>query len=99
MTSSSMVDVPLERLTQPHRPADPANGRTFYIETFGCQMNVHDSEKVSGLLMARGYRPVENFEEADLVFYNTCSIREKAAQKVFARLGAFKKARGFQDKI
>ncbi|HZP02869.1 MAG TPA: tRNA (N6-isopentenyl adenosine(37)-C2)-methylthiotransferase MiaB [Terriglobia bacterium] len=74
-------------------------GKTFYIETFGCQMNVHDSEKVSGLLMARGYRPVENFEEADLVFYNTCSIREKAAQKVFARLGAFKKARGFQDKI
>src|SRR5581483_3511449 len=74
-------------------------GKTFYIETFGCQMNVHDSEKVSGLLMARGYRPVENFEEADLVLYNTCSIREKAAQKVFSRLGAFKKARGFQDKI
>src|SRR5205814_6324942 len=45
-------------------------------------------------LMARGYRPVENHEDADLVFYNTCSIREKAAQKVFSRLGAFKK--GYQ---
>jgi tRNA-2-methylthio-N6-dimethylallyladenosine synthase len=87
-----MVDVPLERLTQPHRPAEPANGRTFYIETFGCQMNVHDSEKVAGLLMARGYRPAVRPEEADLIFYNTCSIREKAAQKVFAHLGRWKTA-------
>ena len=70
-------------------------GKTFYIETFGCQMNVHDSEKVAGVLMARGYRPVENHEDADLVLYNTCSIREKAAQKVFSRLGAFKK--GYQS--
>ena len=66
-------------------------GRTFYLETFGCQMNVHDSEKVAGLLVTRGYRPVENSEEADLILYNTCSIREKAAQKVFSRLGEFKK--------
>ncbi|HME00500.1 MAG TPA: tRNA (N6-isopentenyl adenosine(37)-C2)-methylthiotransferase MiaB [Terriglobia bacterium] len=66
-------------------------GKTFYIETFGCQMNVHDSEKVAGVLMARGYRPVENHDAADLILYNTCSIREKAAQKVFSRLGAFKK--------
>ncbi len=65
--------------------------RSFYIETFGCQMNVHDSEKVSGVLMSRGYRPVETYEEADFILYNTCSIREKAAQKVFSRLGAFKK--------
>ncbi len=55
-------------------------------------MNVHDSEKVSGALMARGYRPVASCDEADLILYNTCSIREKAAQKVFSRLGAFKKA-------
>jgi tRNA-2-methylthio-N6-dimethylallyladenosine synthase len=65
-------------------------GRTFYIETFGCQMNVHDSEKVAGLLLARGYRKVEKPDEAELVFYNTCSIREKAAQKVFSRLGQFR---------
>jgi len=66
--------------------------RTFYIETFGCQMNVHDSEKVQGLLLARGMTPVEDFMHADLVLYNSCSIREKAAQKVFSRLGAFRKA-------
>ncbi len=68
-----------------------AAAKTFYIETFGCQMNVHDSEKVAGALFAKGYRAVSNHEAADLILYNTCSIREKAAQKVFSRLGAFKK--------
>ena len=74
-------------------------GKSFYIETFGCQMNVHDSEKVAGVLMARGYRPVETHEEADIVLYNTCSIREKAAQKVFSRLGAFREGRGGEKVI
>jgi tRNA-2-methylthio-N6-dimethylallyladenosine synthase len=67
-------------------------GKTFYIETFGCQMNVHDSEKVVGALMARGYEPVEAPEDAALVLYNTCSIRDKAEQKVFNRLQQFKRA-------
>lgn len=53
-------------------------------------MNVHDSEKVSGVLLGRGYRPTDNPDDADLLLYNTCSIREKAAQKVFSRLGDFK---------
>ncbi len=75
-----------------------AKGKTFYLETFGCQMNVHDSEKVAGVLVARGYRPVKNPDDADLILYNTCSIREKAAQKVFSRLGAFRK-RGGRDRI
>ena len=60
---------------------------TFYLETFGCQMNEHDSEKVAGVLLARGYRQVETMDAADVILYNTCSIREKAAQKVFSRLG------------
>ena len=68
-------------------PAIPPNGKNFYIETFGCQMNAHDSEKVAGVLLERGYRAVDNLMHADLVLYNTCSIREKAAQKVFSRLG------------
>ncbi len=68
-----------------------ATGRgTFYLETFGCQMNEHDSEKVAGVLLARGYRQVESVEAANVVLYNTCSIREKAAQKVFSRLGEFR---------
>src|SRR6266566_3024077 len=69
----------------------PGDDRTFYIETFGCQMNVHDSEKVAGVLLGRGYQQVETVDAAKLVFYNTCSIREKAAQKVFSRLGEFRK--------
>jgi tRNA-2-methylthio-N6-dimethylallyladenosine synthase len=65
--------------------------KTFYLETFGCQMNVHDSEKVIGTLVQEGYRQVETVEQADLVFYNTCSIRDKAEQKVFNRLSDYKK--------
>ena len=65
--------------------------KKFYLETFGCQMNVHDSEKVIGTLVSEGYRRVETVEEADLVLYNTCSIRDKAEQKVFHRLADYKK--------
>jgi len=65
--------------------------KTFYLETFGCQMNVHDSEKVIGTLISEGYRQVETVEAADLVLYNTCSIRDKAEQKVFHRLADYKK--------
>jgi tRNA-2-methylthio-N6-dimethylallyladenosine synthase len=69
--------------------ADPQ--KTFYLETFGCQMNVHDSEKVIGTLVHEGYRQVQTVEEAGLVLYNTCSIRDKAEQKVFNRLNDYKK--------
>src|SRR5437588_11035707 len=65
--------------------------KTFYLETFGCQMNAHDSEKVVGTLLAQGYRQVPTVEEAGLVLYNTCSIRDKAEQKVFHRLNDYKR--------
>ena len=86
---SELLHVPIESLTgASQRPAAThAPGRSFHIETFGCQMNVHDSEKVAGVLLARGYSPVDDPLDADVIFYNTCSIREKAAQKVFSRLG------------
>jgi len=101
---SKTFDVGVERLTakfqlderalQPSSPAPVtasiAPGKAFYIETFGCQMNVHDSEKVAGVLLEHGYRAVDSAAQADLVLLNTCSIREKAAQKVFARLGDWK---------
>jgi tRNA-2-methylthio-N6-dimethylallyladenosine synthase len=67
--------------------------KTFFIETFGCQMNVHDSEKVIGTLISQGYRQVDSVEQAELIFYNTCSIRDKAEQKVFHRLADYKKLR------
>src|SRR5271156_6527743 len=63
---------------------------TFFLETFGCQMNDHDSEKVAGVLVSRGYQQVATPADASVILYNTCSIREKAAQKVFSRLGEFR---------
>src|SRR5579883_719240 len=68
--------------------------KTFYIETFGCQMNAHDSEKVVGTLLERGYSQVDEPAGAELILYNTCSIRDKAEQKVFNRLQSFKKEAG-----
>jgi len=78
--------------------AGAPDGKTFYLETFGCQMNVHDSEKVAGVLLGCGYQQVETIDAARLVLYNTCSIREKAAQKIFSRLGAYRKYPG-EEKI
>src|SRR6266568_5370983 len=68
-----------------------AQQKTFYLETFGCQMNAHDSEKVVGTLVSQGYRQVPTVEDAGLILYNTCSIRDKAEQKVFNRLSDYKK--------
>lgn len=64
---------------------------SYTVKTFGCQMNAHDSEKVVGTLVSQGYRQVESVEEAGLVLYNTCSIRDKAEQKVFHRLADYKR--------
>ena len=93
-------DIELERLTgQPFysgmsQGVETEKRATFFLQTFGCQMNDHDSEKVAGLLLSRGYRQVETPDAASLILYNTCSIREKAAQKVFSRLGEFRGACG-----
>ncbi len=62
-------------------------GKTFYLETFGCQMNVLDSELVLGELLALGWRPTRDMRRAELVVFNTCSVRQHAEDKVFSRLG------------
>jgi tRNA-2-methylthio-N6-dimethylallyladenosine synthase len=64
--------------------------RKYLIETFGCQMNVHDSERMSGLLDQAGYEETTDPEDADLVVLNTCSVRERAAEKMYSRLGELK---------
>src|SRR5436305_10500655 len=61
--------------------------RKLYLETFGCQMNVLDSELVLGQLRAHGYELVDERADADVIIYNTCSVREHAEQKVWSRLG------------
>jgi tRNA-2-methylthio-N6-dimethylallyladenosine synthase len=61
--------------------------RTYLIETFGCQMNVHDSERMAGLLEQAGFEPAADAAEADVVVVNTCSVRERAEEKLYTRLG------------
>ncbi|KAA0699320.1 tRNA (N6-isopentenyl adenosine(37)-C2)-methylthiotransferase MiaB [Neorhizobium sp. P12A] len=66
---------------------DGSNTRKVFIKTYGCQMNVYDSTRMSDALAKDGYEPTEDMEEADLVLLNTCHIREKAAEKVYSALG------------
>ncbi|WP_160007092.1 tRNA (N6-isopentenyl adenosine(37)-C2)-methylthiotransferase MiaB [Rhizobium sp. 18055] len=66
---------------------DGSNSRKVFIKTYGCQMNVYDSTRMSDALARDGYEPTEDMEEADLVLLNTCHIREKAAEKVYSALG------------
>ena len=70
---------------------DKNNKKTFYIHTFGCQMNFHDSEKISGVLSENGFSEAASGKGAGLIIFNTCSIREKAEQKFFSELGRLKK--------
>ena len=63
------------------------NTKGLYIKTYGCQMNVYDSERMRDVLKPLGYSPVDSPEAADLVVLNTCHIREKATEKVFSELG------------
>ena len=63
------------------------SGRRYLIETFGCQMNVHDSERMAGLLEQAGYEPATGDADADVVVINTCSVREHAEEKLYTRLG------------
>lgn len=83
MATETPVKMPETQTTQ--------SPKTFYIETFGCQMNAHDSEKVIGTLEQQGYARVEDEESAGLILYNTCSIRDSAEQKVFHRLDRYKR--------
>jgi tRNA-2-methylthio-N6-dimethylallyladenosine synthase len=67
--------------------------KKLYIHTFGCQMNVQDSEKMAALLVNAGYETTKDPEKADLIIVNTCSIREKAAQKIYSQLGRYRAAK------
>jgi tRNA-2-methylthio-N6-dimethylallyladenosine synthase len=64
-----------------------ASERTYAVRTYGCQMNVHDSERISGLLEAAGYRRAATGDDADVVVFNTCAVRENADNKLYGNLG------------
>jgi tRNA-2-methylthio-N6-dimethylallyladenosine synthase len=92
--------VPPAKLLQigrrPEAPRAPSEGPKVYLETYGCQMNVADSDMLVGILGGAGYQRAESPDDADIVLVNTCAVREKAEEKVFGRaveLGAIKKKR------
>ncbi|MFM7648890.1 MAG: tRNA (N6-isopentenyl adenosine(37)-C2)-methylthiotransferase MiaB [Cyanobium sp.] len=78
---------PLSQANTPARQAPQAGRGSYWITTFGCQMNKADSERMAGILESMGYRPGEDEHSADLVLYNTCTIRDNAEQKVYSYLG------------
>src|SRR5947199_4027431 len=73
--------------------SDPAPTKRLFIKTYGCQMNVYDSERMADVLSPLGYGLTETPEGADLVLLNTCHIREKATEKVYSELGKLKEMR------
>ena len=66
-------------------------GRQLYVETYGCQMNVSDSEILVSIMQDEGYRYTENIAEADVILVNTCSIRDNAEQRIWGRLNEFRR--------
>jgi tRNA-2-methylthio-N6-dimethylallyladenosine synthase len=97
---SALLSQPLDLHHDPlHHRQDFAMSRKVFIKTFGCQMNEYDSDKMADVLgAAQGYEQTQDIDEADLVVFNTCSVREKAQEKVFSDLGRVKhlKQKGVQ---
>ena len=66
-------------------------GKKYFLRTYGCQMNVHESEKIAAILEGLGYEACEKREDADIIVFNTCAIREGAEDRVFGNVGNLKK--------
>ena len=92
-----IVDVGLATDLPPYFPKGPAARRSVFVETYGCQMNVNDSEILLAVLTANGFEVAASEKEADIIFLNTCSIRDKAEQKIHTRLGDLRKRKVEQD--
>ena len=93
---TTTADAP--QTTAENAPAAPDNaGRTYEVRTFGCQMNVHDSERISGLLESTGYAPAVDGEQADLVVFNTCAVRENADNRLYGNLGNLRNVKNAHD--
>ena len=88
MADTTLIPIPTLRPKERRKPMRVE--KTYFVKTFGCQMNEHDSERIAGLFEADGMRPVGSYEEADVVYINTCTIRENADNKMYGTLGAFR---------
>ena len=92
-------EVKIEQYEVNEKYKDILKGKAFYIKTYGCQMNEHDSENMKGILKEYGMIETNDFEKADLIMLNTCSIRENAHNKVFGMLGRVKHLKGIKKDI
>ncbi len=88
MTQSVLL--PMPSLREPARRAPTRTGRRYFIRTFGCQMNEHDSERIAGLFEVDGMTPAADLDDADVVYINTCTIRENADNRMYGNLGQLK---------
>jgi tRNA-2-methylthio-N6-dimethylallyladenosine synthase len=84
----SNIQRDLFKITTKHKQI--GRGKTYFIKTYGCQLNARDSEDIAGILESMSYQPATNIEKADLVILNTCAVRENAEKKVFGKIGFFK---------
>ena len=84
------IEVSYDKYKVPESIHNIGHNKTYTILTYGCQMNVHDSENISGIMEDLGYTKEENYEKADVIIINTCAIRENAHDKVFGFLGRCK---------
>lgn len=97
LQAEASVDV--EPMQSPLHFAASLSPKRVYIDTFGCQMNIHDSQRMVSLMAAEGYAPTDHPEEADLIILNSCSVREKAEQKVRTRAGQMKKIKKANENV
>jgi tRNA-2-methylthio-N6-dimethylallyladenosine synthase len=87
---TQLVSLPTPTLRRPDRRRPTRAGRRYFIRTFGCQMNEHDSERIAGLFEIDGMTPADGFDSADVVYINTCTIRENADNRMYGNLGQLK---------
>src|SRR5680860_548935 len=86
MSETVLLPTPTVRTTR----TPTRGGRRYLVRTFGCQMNEHDSERIAGLLESDGMAPTADLDDADVVFINTCTIRENADNRLYGNLGQLK---------
>ncbi len=91
MTSRPEVEVVEAPASDETRKSN--SNRKVFVRTYGCQMNVYDSERMTDVLGSEGYSPTDTMDDADLVILNTCHIREKASEKVYSELGRIRKVK------
>src|SRR5690606_8450700 len=92
-------EIQIYRAEIPEEMVSIGQGKKYLLVTYGCQMNVHDSEHIAGLLESMGFEATKDERDADVILYNTCAIRENAEDKVFGELGRLKRLKAEKPEL